>query len=207
MGKGIVKYNALNQNFTLFCSTSEPKGVSFTLLIFRWRVFDRRDVLYALENDEVENDQPPEAANVPLQSKEERVVTEPPSTDKSVYLLEHHKNANTDAIVDLITQEIEKDELQLTSPAGLASDGASVFSGSKNGVGVKLKKKQEEHIKEGGTSVMQQLWCICHRLALACSGANDCVKYIWALWKQICDSCGPCLKIRTKRQPCMPRHR
>ena len=63
-GKGIVKYNAFKQNFTLFCSTSEHKGVSFTLWIFRWRIFDRRDVLYALGNDKVENDQPPEAANV-----------------------------------------------------------------------------------------------------------------------------------------------
>ena len=63
-GKGIVKYNAFKQNFTLFCSTSEPKGVSFTLWIFRWRIFDRRDVLYALGNDKVENEQPPEAANV-----------------------------------------------------------------------------------------------------------------------------------------------
>ena len=30
-GKGIVKYEACKQNFTLFCATSEPKGVSFTL--------------------------------------------------------------------------------------------------------------------------------------------------------------------------------
>lgn len=93
-------------------------------------------------------------------------------------LLEHHKSANADAIVDMITQEIEKDNLKLTSLAGLASDGASVFTGSNNGVGVKLKKKQEEHMKEGSAGVMQQLWCVCHRLALACSGANDCVKYI-----------------------------
>lgn len=57
-------------------------------------------------------------------------------------LLEHHKSANADAIVDLITQEIEGDELQLTSLAGLASDGDSVFTGSKNGVGVKLKKSK-----------------------------------------------------------------
>ena len=63
-GKGIVKYNAFKQNFTLFCSTSEPKGVSFTLWIFRWRIFDRHDVLNALGNDKVENDLPPEAANV-----------------------------------------------------------------------------------------------------------------------------------------------
>ena len=60
-GKGIVKYNAFKQNFTLFCSTSEHKGVSFTLWIFRWRIFDRRDVK---GNDKVENDQSPEAANV-----------------------------------------------------------------------------------------------------------------------------------------------
>ena len=63
-GKGIVKCNAFKQNFTLFCSTSEPKCVSFTLWIFRWRIFDRRDVLYALGNDKVENDQLPEAVNV-----------------------------------------------------------------------------------------------------------------------------------------------
>ena len=63
-GKGIVKYNAFKQNFTLFCSTSEPKGVSFTLWIFRWRIFDRRNVLYALGNDKVADHQLPEAANV-----------------------------------------------------------------------------------------------------------------------------------------------
>ena len=33
-------------------------------------------------------------------------------------------------------------------------------------------------MEEGSTGLMQQLWCVCHRLALACSGANDCVKYI-----------------------------
>ena len=63
-GKGIVKYNAFKQNFILFFSTSEPKSVSFTLWIFRWRIFDRRDVLYALGNDKVENDQHSEAADV-----------------------------------------------------------------------------------------------------------------------------------------------
>ena len=46
-GKGIVKYNAFKQNW-----------------IFWWRIFDRRSVLYALGNDKVENDQPPEASNV-----------------------------------------------------------------------------------------------------------------------------------------------
>jgi len=40
--------------------------------------------LYVLGNDKAENDQPPEAANVPLRSIGEQMVTEPPSTDKSV---------------------------------------------------------------------------------------------------------------------------
>ena len=66
----------------------------------------------------------------------------------------------------------------MRSLAGLASEGASVFTDSKNGVGVKLRKKQEEHIEEGSTPIMQQLWCVCHRLALACTNANDSVKYV-----------------------------
>lgn len=93
-------------------------------------------------------------------------------------LLENHESANADAIVDVVTQEIEKNNLQWESLAGLASDGASVFTGNKNGVGVKLKQRQEEHMKEGSTGVMQQLWCVCHRLALACSSANNSVKFI-----------------------------
>lgn len=54
---------------------------------------------------------------------------------------------------------------------------------------MKLRKKQEERIDEGRTSIMQQLWCVCHRLALACSNANDSVNYVsvveknlWQLW-------------------------
>ena len=68
-------------------------------------------------------------------------------------LLEHHKSANADAIVDMITQGIEKDNLKLTSLAGLASDGASVFTGNNNGVGVKLK------IKARGAYEGRQCWC------------------------------------------------
>lgn len=103
------------------------------------------------------------------------------SDDHIKNLREDHKSANADAIVDMITQEIKKYNLQLISLAGLACDDASMFTGSKNGVGVKLKKKQQEHMKEGSTGVMQQLWCVCHRLPLACSGENVCVKYISAI--------------------------
>jgi hypothetical protein len=92
-------------------------------------------------------------------------------------LLEHHNSADADAIVDMLAQEIEEDKLQWASLAGLASDGASVFTGKRGGVGVKLKKKQEEHMW-GRSPIMQQLWCVCHRLALACAGANNTVKYV-----------------------------
>ena len=41
-------------------------------------------------------------------------------------LLEHHSSANADAIVDMITQELDKDDLEWASLAGLASDGAKM---------------------------------------------------------------------------------
>ena len=93
-------------------------------------------------------------------------------------LLEHHSSASSDAIVDMLTQEIDNDKLQWGSLAGLASYGASVFTSSKNEVGVKLTKKQDASIDKGRASIMQQLWCICHRLALACSNANDSANYV-----------------------------
>ena len=61
-------------------------------------------------------------------------------------LRDHRESADADAIADILAQEIEEDKLQWTSLAGLASDGASVFTGKTGGVGVKLKKKQEEHM-------------------------------------------------------------
>ena len=50
---------------------------------------------------------------------------------------------------------------------------------------MKLRKKQEERIDEGRTSIMQQLWCVCHRLALACSNANDSVNYVSVVEKNL----------------------
>ena len=92
-------------------------------------------------------------------------------------LLDHHESADADAIVDMLAQEIEEDKLQWTSLAGLASDGASVFRGKRGVVGVNLKKKQEEHMGDR-SPIMQQLWCVCHRLALAWADANNTVKYV-----------------------------
>ena len=52
---------------------------------------------------------------------------------------------------------------------GFGSDGASVMTGKNNGVGARLQKV---------CSIMVCSHCINHRLALACSDANDTVKYI-----------------------------
>ncbi|KAL9977704.1 hypothetical protein ACROYT_G015137 [Oculina patagonica] len=106
----------------------------------------------------------------------------------------------------MVTQEIEKNNLQWESLAGLASDGASVFTGNKNGVSVKLKQRQEEHMKEGSTGIMQQLWCVCHRLALACSSANNSVKFmlvvetnlrqLWSLFEHSNRKTALCVKVQ-----------
>lgn len=69
-------------------------------------------------------------------------------------LLLHHSSATSDAIVDMLSEEIDNDKLQWGSLAGLASDVASLFTGSKNGVGVQLGKKQQEHIDEGRNSIL-----------------------------------------------------
>lgn len=74
-------------------------------------------------------------------------------------LPDHHESADADAIVDMLAQEIEEDKLQRTSLAGLASDGASVFTGNRGGVGVKLKKKQEEHM--GGSVTHNATAVVC----------------------------------------------
>ena len=67
-------------------------------------------------------------------------------------LLEHHSGATSEAILDMLSQEIGNDKLLWGSLAGVPSDGASVFTGRKNGVRVKLRKKQQEFIDEGKTS-------------------------------------------------------
>lgn len=89
----------------------------------------------------------------------------------------------------MLRKEIGNDKLEWGSLPCLASDGASVFTERKNGVRVKLRKKQQEHIDEGRTSILQQLWCICHQLALAFSNADGSVHYVsvieknlWQLW-------------------------
>jgi len=51
----------------------------------------------------------------------------------------------------------------------LVSDGAKVVAGQKNGVAAQLKQLN---------SKLLNVHCICHRLALACTGASEETKYI-----------------------------
>lgn len=48
--------------------------------------------------------------------------------------------------------------------SSLASDGASVMTGSRNGVTAKLRET---------VPALINIHCVCHRLALACNDAND----------------------------------
>ena len=72
-------------------------------------------------------------------------------------------------ITRLILEELNDDGLSSSYLCGFGSDGASVMTGSKSGVGVRLQQT---------SPIMLRSHCISHRLALACGDANDSVKYI-----------------------------
>lgn len=75
---------------------------------------------------------------------------------------QHQCNAAT--IVKLTREELSKDGLDINKLSNLASDGASVMTGSRNGVAAKLRES---------VPTLINIHCICHRLALACNDAND----------------------------------
>lgn len=79
-------------------------------------------------------------------------------------VLENSTSANAATIVKLITEELSKDDLDINRLSSLASDGASVMTGSHNGVAAKLQEI---------VPTLINIHCICHRLALACNDAND----------------------------------
>lgn len=59
---------------------------------------------------------------------------------------------------------MSKDGLDINKLSSLASDGASVMTGSRNGVAAKLRES---------VPTLINIHCIWHRLALACNDAND----------------------------------
>lgn len=84
-------------------------------------------------------------------------------------VLENSPSANAETITELIIEELKECGLPPQNLCGFGSDGASVMTGSKSGVGVRLKKT---------AVIMIRSHCINHRLALACGDTNDFVKYI-----------------------------
>ena len=74
-------------------------------------------------------------------------------------LLEKHDSANAAAMFQTIQSNLQASKL-----IGLATDGASVMVGRKNGLAAKLKDVNPRLIS---------VHCICHNLTLACTDAKD----------------------------------
>ena len=84
-------------------------------------------------------------------------------------VLEMSESADCETITRIITDEMKASGLNLAFVCGFGSDRASVMTGKHNSVGARLQKV---------CKIMVRSHCISHRLALACSDANDTVKYI-----------------------------
>ncbi len=84
-------------------------------------------------------------------------------------VLEKHASPNAHAIFSCLVEELENDNLPVTSLTGFSSDGAAVMVGKKADVVTRLKQK---------TPPMLAIHCICHTLALACADANESLKPI-----------------------------
>ena len=101
-------------------------------------------------------------------------------------VLETSTSANAETIVNVITEELKRDKLDINKLRSFASDGASVMTDSRNGVAAKLREQVPNLIN---------IQCICHRLALACNDTNDTLKSI-SQWRLLFASFGAFSKIQ-----------
>ena len=90
-------------------------------------------------------------------------------------------SADSETLTKLLCKTLEEDGLDIKKLSGMASDGAAVMLGSRNGVGKRMKEKSPNLIV---------IHCVCHRLALACADSNQELQYLksvvdWLtqLWK------------------------
>ena len=92
-------------------------------------------------------------------------------------LLEFSKNSspNADAIVSYITEKFQELIIEIPNLKVFVSDGASVKAGQKVGVATKLKINF--------ALKMFNIYCICHKLALACADTGDDYNSQW-IWKK-----------------------
>ena len=79
-------------------------------------------------------------------------------------LLEKNDSANATAMFETITSNLQACTLSTKKLIGLATDGASVMVGRRNGLAAKLKEVNHRLVS---------VHCICHNLALACTDAKD----------------------------------
>ena len=79
-------------------------------------------------------------------------------------LLEKHDSANAVAMFQTIQSNLQACTLSTDKLIRLATDGASVMVGRKNGLAAKLKDVNPRLIS---------VHCVCHKLALACTDAKD----------------------------------
>jgi len=84
-------------------------------------------------------------------------------------VLKEHDAAIAQAIYDLLKEELLSSQLDIKDVMGLATDGASVMLGTREGVASKLK---------GDNPCIIAVHCVCHRQALACTDSNEDTKYI-----------------------------
>ena len=84
-------------------------------------------------------------------------------------LMEDSTSANSSIITNCIIQNMDKFGLDFNKLSSFESDGASVMTGVRNRVAVKLKELNPQLIN---------FHCICHRLALACTDSLENVSYI-----------------------------
>jgi hypothetical protein len=79
-------------------------------------------------------------------------------------------DGKADTIVNVVKVECAKLGLNLIDVVGLGTDGASVMTGVKGGVGVLLKN--------AGCNSITQIHCVAHRLALACCDTTKLFTYM-----------------------------
>ena len=79
------------------------------------------------------------------------------------------KSASAETIKSTVLTPMAESKLEVSKLTGLATDGASVMTGKRNGVASKLCE---------ASKLLLSMHCICHHLALACNNANDDIAFI-----------------------------
>ena len=77
--------------------------------------------------------------------------------------------ATADVLLKVLTKQLDGSRLQLQNMMSIATEGASVMTGMRNGLAAKLRSLNNKMIS---------FHCVCHRLALSCIDANDEASYI-----------------------------